>query len=462
MRSTSIPQPAASIPLRIGVVDVESRQIRALGRPVQLLTSREIDLLLCLADASGEVVGAEELLEAVWGRRWTGEPTELGVVRNTVFKLRQKVERNINLPEHILTVQGEGYRFVPLVTNGGGAQLREPFPDGGASGAALAEIPEPGQPWEPTWDVGWEQEEARAQTSLEQPGRPLLIQAPWRAGKSWFLRRLLSVQRSEDCFARLDPRAMPPETLANPAEFIEFLALIIGDALGLTEEEVEVSLHGRGPAAWRFRRWMGRTALPCASGRLFLVIEDLDRLARAPVFGELVALLRSQADEDGAPWARLRTVTTSRASVTRLTSGLASSPFNLGMTVVLPPFGPLELARLSERAGLRPRPEELEGALRATGGHPWLLHLLLAAAARSSAPLHDPKLLSEALAPAAADLSALLAARPELHAALSRALAAKDPPPTAAELDALVELGLLEGARPPHRASAPALTRLLL
>lgn len=459
MRAQALPPQALTIALRTGLVDLETRQLRALAGGVVLLTTREIALLARLAASPGQVLSAEELLEAVWGRRWTGEPTELGVVRNAIFKLRQKVERNLSLPEHILTVQGEGYRFVPLLSASEPPSLVATAPRGAPR--AWAGVPDPGEPWDPAWDVGREEEATRALHALGQRGRPLAIIAPWRAGKSWFLRRLLSALEPGDAVARLDPRAMPPETLADPAQLVGFLALLIGDALGTPEEEVEAALDGPGPATWRFRRWMERTALSSASGRLFLVIEDLDRLARAPVFGELLALLRSQADEDRTPWSRLRTLTTSRASVTRLTSGLASSPFNLGLTVALPPFGVAELGALCARAGLSPRHHQLGAAVEATGGHPWLVRLALAEAARARAPLDDPELLARALAPAAADLAVLLRQRPGLLAALGQALETPELPVAAPDLDTLIELGLLAGTRPPYRAAAPALLRLL-
>ncbi len=459
------PHTTASIPLRIGTVDLRTRQLRGAGGLVVVLTSREVDLLARLASAPGEVVSAEDLLEAVWGRRWTGEPTELGVVRNSVFKLRQKVERNLAAPEHILTVQGEGYRFVPLVGSPEPAPLAHPPPPAPpplrALPSARVSPPDPSEPWDPAWDVGRVEEAARARQALDRPARPLLITAPWRAGKSWFLRRLLSALEPGDAVARLDPRAMPPETLADPAELIGFLALLIGDALGLPEDEVERALVGRGPAAWRFRRWMEHTALPSASGRLILAFEDLDRLARAPVFGELLALLRSQAEEERPVWGRLRVVTTSRTSVARLTSGLASSPFNLGQSVPLPPLGAAELGLLCARAGLPARPEALERATLATGGHPWLLRLLLSEAARAGAPLDDPGLQERALAPAAADLSVILRQRAELLPALALALDAADQPVAPADVDTLIELGLILGSRPPYRAAAPALLRLL-
>ncbi len=461
MRAQLAPEPFETIRLRAGVVDVQTRQLRGSGGATVILTTREIALLSRLALAPGEIVSAELLLEEVWGRRWSGEPTELGVVRNSIFKLRQKVERNLTAPEHILTVQGEGYRFVPLLV---GVETQPPARAPTPTLLVNAHLPDVNEPWESAWDVGRQDEERRAREALSRPGRPLLLLAPWRGGKTWMLRRLLSRVEPGDAVARLDPRAMPPETLADPTELVGFLALIIADALGMPEDEVERAIACRGPAAWRFRRWLERTALPAASGRLILAIEDLDRLARAPVFGELMALLRSQADETRPDWERLRMVYTSRVSAPRLTAGLASSPFNLGVTVALGDLDLSDLQELVRRAGLRDRGGAAARLIEAVGGQPLLLRLALswaAATANDLGAVLEPGALTQALTPAVSELELRLSARPELREALKQVYENPDIALAERALDPLIELGLVQAERRPYRLRSPALAALL-
>jgi two-component system KDP operon response regulator KdpE len=53
----------------------------------------------------------EELLEAVWGREPKKDrPTE--VLKQYIWRLRQKIESDPNAPETIVTDPGKGYRFV--------------------------------------------------------------------------------------------------------------------------------------------------------------------------------------------------------------------------------------------------------------------------------------------------------------------------------------------------------------
>jgi DNA-binding winged helix-turn-helix (wHTH) protein len=74
------------------------------------LTPRELGLLVYLADHAPRVVEAGELLVEVWGYR---PGVDSRTVVSTLHTLRRKVERDPRRPDHLLTVRGEGYRFVP-------------------------------------------------------------------------------------------------------------------------------------------------------------------------------------------------------------------------------------------------------------------------------------------------------------------------------------------------------------
>lgn len=73
------------------------------------LSAREFRLLRFLVAKRGKVVTRDELLDQVWG--YNSYPTTR-TVDNHIAKLRQKIERDIEEPKHILTVHGVGYKFV--------------------------------------------------------------------------------------------------------------------------------------------------------------------------------------------------------------------------------------------------------------------------------------------------------------------------------------------------------------
>ena len=73
------------------------------------VTSLEMEILKHLIEHRGEVVTREALLARIWGEN-TDYTTR--TIDNHILKLRKKIERDPAHPRHILTVYGEGYRFV--------------------------------------------------------------------------------------------------------------------------------------------------------------------------------------------------------------------------------------------------------------------------------------------------------------------------------------------------------------
>jgi len=90
-------------------LDPRSRTVRVAGRGLDL-TSRELDLLQFLMSHPGEVHTREQLLDRVWGEGWYGDPSTVTV---HIRRLRTKVERDPDHPEHIRTAWGAGYRWQP-------------------------------------------------------------------------------------------------------------------------------------------------------------------------------------------------------------------------------------------------------------------------------------------------------------------------------------------------------------
>jgi two-component system alkaline phosphatase synthesis response regulator PhoP len=89
-------------------LDPRSRRAWKAGREVGL-TRKEFDLLHYLVEHPGETLTRERLLNEVWG--YERFPTTR-TVDTHVLRLRQKFETDPEHPAHILTVHGQGYRFV--------------------------------------------------------------------------------------------------------------------------------------------------------------------------------------------------------------------------------------------------------------------------------------------------------------------------------------------------------------
>jgi len=96
--------------LRFGDVEVDFDKHEATRRGARVdLTGKEFDVLRLLAQNRGRIVTRDRLLEEVWG--YEHYPTTR-TVDNHILRLRQKLEADPSDPRHILSVYGEGYKFV--------------------------------------------------------------------------------------------------------------------------------------------------------------------------------------------------------------------------------------------------------------------------------------------------------------------------------------------------------------
>ncbi len=162
------------------VVDPVRRLLLREGKPVQV-TPKALSLLLVLLERPGEVVGKSELIQKVWPDTYV---TEANLTQNISF-LRKALGERANDRRYIVTVPGEGYRFIGTVVE----VAREPVPTstelpGRASGIhrliETAELPAMASPLAPP----------AADNTLVEPPPPAapLPEAPAPArGRGWLV-----------------------------------------------------------------------------------------------------------------------------------------------------------------------------------------------------------------------------------------------------------------------------------
>lgn len=88
-------------------VDFNARQVIVDGTSVKL-TSLEFKLLAHLIQNAGRVISKQELFEKVWEDKFTGD----GTLNVHIRKIREAIEREPGKPEYIITVWGDGYKFI--------------------------------------------------------------------------------------------------------------------------------------------------------------------------------------------------------------------------------------------------------------------------------------------------------------------------------------------------------------
>lgn len=91
------------------IIDPSSHTVTLDGKPVEL-SPREFDVLYTLGLNAGHLVMTDDLLTQVWGAEFQGQPQ---VVYVHIRWLREKLEKNPNQPQLIVTVRGLGYKLVP-------------------------------------------------------------------------------------------------------------------------------------------------------------------------------------------------------------------------------------------------------------------------------------------------------------------------------------------------------------
>ncbi|MDH5354204.1 MAG: response regulator transcription factor [Gammaproteobacteria bacterium] len=95
--------------IRLGelFIDLRGHRVTVSGKQVEL-TAREFDLLTHFAMNPGQVFTRTQLLKDVWGYHHDGyEHT----VNTHINRLRNKIERQADNPDYILTVWGVGYQL---------------------------------------------------------------------------------------------------------------------------------------------------------------------------------------------------------------------------------------------------------------------------------------------------------------------------------------------------------------
>lgn len=182
-----VPPRPPTIPLADGHVDVGQQVVYRRGRTTHL-TTREIELLVYLAQNPHRTLTREELLTTVWGHPplASTEP-----VYSTIKRLRAKIDDGRH--RHIATVHGDGYRYEPPPPSQSDTPpAPQPAPHGapGPHRPPLpTEAPQPPTPAQPpprprTRFVGREAERRAALSVLASGARLVTLVGPGGVGKT--------------------------------------------------------------------------------------------------------------------------------------------------------------------------------------------------------------------------------------------------------------------------------------
>jgi DNA-binding response OmpR family regulator len=91
------------------IIDFQKYEATNAGQPLDF-TRREFQLLRMLASHPGKVITRPELLDQVWG---LDQYPTTRTVDTHIAALRAKLERDPAHPQHLITMRGVGYKWVP-------------------------------------------------------------------------------------------------------------------------------------------------------------------------------------------------------------------------------------------------------------------------------------------------------------------------------------------------------------
>jgi two-component system response regulator RegX3 len=109
------PQDGATIEARDVTIDLARHLVTIRGEPVNL-TRSEFQVLRLLAESPGEVFSRKQIMEELWQTEFRGDVRACDV---HISNLRQKVERDPQKPELVVTVRRVGYKFAEGGASGG-------------------------------------------------------------------------------------------------------------------------------------------------------------------------------------------------------------------------------------------------------------------------------------------------------------------------------------------------------
>jgi DNA-binding response OmpR family regulator len=108
-RRTHRPSETLTFKLGAATINIAAHSLERDGKKPEQLSFYEVELLRYLFERKGQAVSRDELLDKIWGLE--ANPSNR-TIDNFIVKLRKKIERSLDKPEHILTVYGFGYKLV--------------------------------------------------------------------------------------------------------------------------------------------------------------------------------------------------------------------------------------------------------------------------------------------------------------------------------------------------------------
>ncbi|WP_339384459.1 AAA-like domain-containing protein [Oscillatoria sp. FACHB-1407] len=237
----------------------------------------------------------------------------------------------------------------------------------------------PGAPLPPDsrFYIGRPPIEAQAYVEISKPGSLIRVRGSKRMGKSSLMLRLIEQAIAlEYQTVTIDFREADAVIFEQPHKFFRWLCTLVTRQLKLPLQLDHYWDEGVGSKV-SCTLYLEGYILPQINCPLVLFLNEVSRIFEYPAIAkEFLPLLRFWYEQarQATVWQQLRQVVLHSTEI-YVALNLHQSPFNVGLSLQLPPFTYNQVMELAEQYKIFPKTAEVEVLLALTGGQPYLIQL---------------------------------------------------------------------------------------
>ncbi len=199
-------------------------------------------------------------------------------------------------------------------------------------------------------------------------------------GKTSFMMRILAHAREQGArTVHINMRMVDQSILGDLDRALFWFCAMVGRRLGVHKRHLREHWDDIFGAKDNCTSFFEEFLLPDDGESLVLAIDQLDCILEAPAVAlEFLSLLRvwHELGKERGAWAGLRLIIV-HSTESYLPMDINSSPFNVGLPVVMSDWSAASVEELSSRHGLSLNPGQLEQLVALIGGHPYLVSVAL-------------------------------------------------------------------------------------
>ncbi|MEH2341138.1 MAG: AAA-like domain-containing protein [Nostoc sp.] len=344
------------------------------------MTIDELVLLLKASQATGLTTLQELILRSSWeGKTYTNIADEVHYGEERVKKIAAHLWQVLSnfckepihksnfrqtLENHHLS---EAYQQLIKEFNRAATAISLEFPSGPVSLNSRFYIPRP-----PIEELAY--------AEIAEPGSVICIKAPKKMGKSSLVLRLLAHANKQGFrTVTLDFQQADKAVFASLNKFLRWFCANVSRELQLEpklNDYWDEDMGSKVSCSIYFQKYL----LSALSSPLVLILNEVDWVFEyQEIAGELLPLVRSWHEQAKRVeiWQKLRLVLVYSTEIL-VPIKLTQSPFNIGLTINLPPFTKEQVEDLAQRHGLDWTDDKDADSLMAmVGGNPYLVRLAL-------------------------------------------------------------------------------------